>query len=357
MNTIIYIRSLTKGGAEKQSLILAKELQKERKTLVVVHHQNSKSNNHISYKEIDNIVFLKGCFINKLISLFLILKRAKAKNLICYLPSNNILGSVVGKIVGTKNILCGIRGPKSKSFHKMIAMKCICNCLNIKFISNSYFAKTKYIGYGFKEKNIFVIPNGILIPDKNLLINRSIEHTQFFKFLTVGRFVEEKGYNTLIESIDKLKNRLKFDQFELTIVGYGPLYKTILEKIIEFGLSEYIKIVDGQLANTNEEYIKADLYISTSIFEGMSNTIMEAMSFKLPIIATTAGDSSKLVVDNFNGFTSKIGDSTQIATSILNVISNPEMYQKFSNNSIDLLRNEYSATALKNNYTEILIDD
>ncbi|NJK98226.1 MAG: glycosyltransferase family 4 protein [Bacteroidales bacterium] len=76
--------------------------------------------------------------------------------------------------------------------------------------------------------------------------------------------------------------------------------------------------------------IKSMYLFNTSIEEGLSNSIMEAMSFGLPIVATSAGDSEYLVKDNFNGYICKAGDSSDLAEKLYRLISDEDLRNQFS---------------------------
>ena len=65
----------------------------------------------------------------------------------------------------------------------------------------------------------------------------------------------------------------------------------------------------------------ADLFLTTSIYEGMSNSVMEAMSFSLPIIATNAGDMKYLIEDNYNGFICPYKEPNIISNKLVELIN------------------------------------
>lgn len=356
MKNIIFIRSLLRGGAEKQAVLLTKLLQQDQETLLLVLYKNPDAI-EIDHHELLNIIFLEGNIVQKAWNFYWLLRKYKPLNLICFLPSNNILGAFTGKFVGVKNILCGIRSSKTKAKYKMTVLRFICNHMNVKFISNSFHARTQYIQHGFDERNISVIPNGIQIPAENHQIQRSIIGKPTYTLLCVGRFIMEKGFDTLIDSISILTTRNKFTNFELRIVGYGDLESNIRTRIKTLDLESKITIMNGISTNILDEYLNADLYISSSIHEGMSNTIMEAMSYKLPIISTLAGDCDQLVINGYNGFTTDIGDAEKIADLINKILTDSEKYPFLCENSFSLLKDRFSVEKYVENYKVQLIND
>lgn len=91
-------------------------------------------------------------------------------------------------------------------------------------------------------------------------------------------------------------------------MGYGSLEAQIREWIKQYGIDD-ITTVYINPNNIAELLDQANIYISTSLFEGTSNSIMEAMNADLPIVATNVGDNGQLVQNRENGFLSnkKIG--------------------------------------------------
>ena len=327
MKIVIYIRSLLIGGAEKQSILLASELQKKHEVILLIHH---KEENEISKKNVKNIHYLNKY---KIIDLFTFIKSNKPDALICLLPINNILGSFIGKLTNVPKILCGVRGSQKKSLFKHLLMKFICNKLNIKFVANNYYSKKVYTELGFNFRNIEVIHNGINIDKLTNSIDRSIEFKSNYNLISIGRFVNEKDFVTLIKAINFLVNELNFNKIHLKIAGYGPLKEELKLNIENFKLNNYIELIDGQTFNKKTFLLEGDLFILTSIHEGMPNTIMEAMSFKIPIISTNVGDVNFLVQKDYNGYVLNVKDYREIAFSIKKILTNPTQYKYFSENS------------------------
>lgn len=352
MRVAIYIRSLLLGGAEKQSMLLASELQKVTDVIYIVHTHDPDSI-HLEYKEIENVIFLKGNSLNKIFLLYKIFRVNKIDNLICFLPVNNILGTFTGKLAGIPNILCGIRGSKNKGFLRTSVLKFICNKLAVNFISNNYSAKTVYEEIGFNAERIHVIHNSILVPHVNEQITRSTIEKKCFNLISVGRFVAEKDFITLIRAIKYLTAEIQLKNVSLNLIGYGPLEQEIRKEIDRLELQSFIQIHDGRKADLNELYRISDLYILSSVHEGMPNTVMEAMSFKLPVVATHAGDTGYLVSKD-NGFLIEPGSVVQMAKAIEQILEHRELYTSLSNNSYNKITGEFSVSTMCKKYIKFL---
>ncbi len=352
MYTVIYTRSLLHGGAEKQSLLLAEELQKTQHTLLIVHtHDDERS--FLDFSRVKNVIFLRGSGLNKLFCLFKVLKKYAVINLICFLPVNNIYGTIAGKLAGVRNILCGIRGSKYKGWLRTSVLRFICNQMKVVFISNNYLSKDVYCALGFNERQISVVHNAIVVPDSNYKIDRSIAGHDFYNLLSVGRFVMEKDFVMLLQAVHMLVHTLTLTNIHLKLVGYGPLEGMLALKIKELDLSSYVDMYDGRTIDLHGVYLSSDLYLQSSISEGMPNTVMEAMSYKMPIVATDAGDT-KYLVSVGNGVLVKAGDFKGTAMGIRNIISDETAYKKMSNQSFNKISKGFSVKRMSQEYMRFL---
>ena len=117
------------------------------------------------------------------------------------------------------------------------------------------------------------------------------------KYVTVGRLSEEKGHLRVLEAFSKSKIK----NFEYTIVGSGPLEKTLKIEVSNLNLGENVVFI----SHTNqifEELQKHDVFIQGSYVEGFPNGLLEAMSIGIPAIAFEApGGTSEIIIDNING--------------------------------------------------------
>lgn len=356
-NIVFFIRSLHVGGAEKQSIILAEELSKQFNVFLVVLYKEGKLISSIKNSNI--VYFLEGNFLKKTVQFFLFLKKEKITHLFNFLPINNILGTIIGKLARVSFIYTGIRGSKIKSsILKMKLQLFLSNRFAFGIISNSYKAKETYSEYGFNHNKIKVIHNMYVNAEPYSYVKenslRKINKT--LKILTVGRFVHEKDFPTMIKSIVELRNSTKDINldWELNIVGYGVLESEIYELVKKNNLTEKVRFFRGNEINVKEKYIEADIYLSSSKFEGMSNTIMEAMSYGLPVVCTDAGDSSYLVKNHTNGYIYSVGDYIGISEGLFKLLVSKEIRFNFGLNGYRLLVENFSKDKTIDKYKSLI---
>lgn len=113
--------------------------------------------------------------------------------------------------------------------------------------------------------------------------------------LNVGRLDEQKNQSELIVQFAKLLKIRK--DLKLIILGSGPLKESLQNQIDELNIQEYAKIIPFY-SNPFPFYRVADIYASTSDFEGLSNVLMEAMCLRVPIVATDCLAGTRELIDS-----------------------------------------------------------
>jgi len=353
-NICIFIRSLLRGGAEKQSILLADYLSKFFEVHLVVLYPSSELLDFARDRSVD-VIQLRGPLLLRIGKFFLFLKRKHIDILFCYLPSNNIIGGLVGKAAGVKTVFGGLRGAKLKeSAVKMALQKFVCNHISDVFIANNEAARKTYVAYGYKASKVMVIPNMI---DMNGVPERAANREEDVPVtvVSVGRFVDEKDYSTALKAMQIVINRFQSGKVKYLIVGYGPLKGKIEEEVKTRDLQDYVEIIDGQVEGAVGQSLEiADIFLITSKFEGMPNAVMEAMMHAIPVVATDAGDMRKLVVSGENGFVCRVGAYEDISKKLLYLIENDESRQKMGTKSYGRIRKKFSMERVGGMYLELL---
>ncbi len=348
----ILIPTLLKGGAEKQSVLLANVLSKNYDVSLIVLKGGSIESSLFEILDQDKVeVFkLNKGFIGSAIEIYRIFKRKKIDITFSYLASGNFLNGVIGKLSQVPNRIGGIRNAQL-SKKKLPFERFFHNKLLTKTISNSHSAVLKLTQKGFKENKFHVIHN--VFDLKQPPIERNAEKN--INIVSVARFVPQKDYFTAIDAIKLTVDLLKNSEntFRYFIVGYGDQEKEIRDRIRELQMEEYIKIVINP-NNLFDYFEKGDIFLTTSLHEGMSNSVMEAMSYSLPIVTTNAGDTEYLVKDHYNGFICPYKESETFSKKLKELISNYNLRIQMGLKSYSTLKNNFSMEGFSNNYLSFI---
>ncbi len=349
-NIAIVVPTIRSGGAEKQAALLAKNLSKRYQLLFIVFYGNiasSKTNASIlEHNGLLRVYYLKGSFIRRTQELFKILKRNRIDVVFNYLTMIDVFGALIERMAGVNTIYNGIRNSRLPK-GKIIFERLIHNHVVTGTVFNCYSGAEYFKKKGFKSKGCFVIQN--CFKDISEPINRVDSSTK--TIITIGRFVAQKDYNTSLKAILKLKQ--KGLPFHYNIIGFGDLENSIRTWIVEYGLQNDVTVFINP-SNTQELLKKADIYLSTSIFEGTSNSVMEAMNWSIPVVATNVGDNEYLIKNNYSGFLCSIGDVEGLANALASLIKNHDLRNEMGKNGNNLLKEKFSETIFEQRYLQLL---
>ena len=342
----ILLSTIDSGGAEKQAVLLATLLAKHTEVNLIVlygDHTEYKRNIDLLTESTVKVHKLIGNMLFKLRRIKSIIKESETKVLLNYLTMPNFVGSLVGRMCGIR-VYNGIRNsrmPKSK----MLIEKVAHNLLATGTIYNCYSGADYFGNHGFRRKKNIVIPN--CFPDIEETIIRPDHKVK--TIITVGRFDPQKDYETLIKSV----SRLSRNDFRLCIVGYGVLEEQIRTWVKEYNIENMTDIYIKP-NNVPELERNADIYISTSFFEGTSNSIMEALNWSLPVVATNVGDNGHLVIDGENGFLHPIGDVNGLSASLCQLLDSAKLRNQMGQMGNMNLRENFSMEIFEKRYIDLI---
>lgn len=151
------------------------------------------------------------------------------------------------------------------------------------------------------------------------------------KLVSVGRLVYDKGYDFLIQSVSLLAKR--GIAVDLTIVGEGDWRKKLEELIHDLNLSEQVHLI-GFKENPYQYMKEADIYVSSSRFEGFSLAIAEAMILGLPIISTRCVGPLELLDNGSAGMIVECS-AESMANGIYEMITQQEILKHYRDKSME----------------------
>lgn len=188
----------------------------------------------------------------------------------------------------------------------------------------------------FKEK-VRVIPFGI---NSNHFAFKQVfedDPRTTLDILSVGRLVSYKGYETFIEAAAILKKDESLPPFKITIVGRGPLLKSLLAKARALKVSNILTIE----ANISDQelwmrYQKSDIFVlpSVSRAEAFGLSMLEAMAFGKPIVTTRLGTGTEFLVEHENnGIVVPPKDPDKLAQALRTLLTRPDLRALYGSNS------------------------
>jgi glycosyltransferase involved in cell wall biosynthesis len=157
--------------------------------------------------------------------------------------------------------------------------------------------KQHLVGEGFRPRSVGVIYNGIDVgPEPDAQARRDARHRlgaadSTFVIGTIARLDPVKNLGTLVRAAGGVRNQL---DILVVVVGDGPERATLERVAADAGLEDRIRFL-GQRDDARDWLAGCDAYVNSSISEGISLTILEAMAAALPVIATRVGGTPEIV--------------------------------------------------------------
>ncbi len=201
-----------------------------------------------------------------------------------------------------------------------------------KIIVPSQYLKKIVRGWGVSEGKIEVVYNAISLP----LLSKGRLETNQDLILSIGRLVPWKGFKTLIELVPEL---CQFNpNFRLVILGDGPEEKNLKSQILNLKIEDKVE-VKKVTPEIRDQYLQtAKVFVLNTGYEGLPHTVLEAMAAGTPVITTNVCGNPEVVQGGYNGLLVEYNNKQQLKEAILKLYNNPELRQKFVQNSREVLK-------------------
>jgi glycosyltransferase involved in cell wall biosynthesis len=327
---VIFIPSIEFGGVEKNLYILIEYLQKNFSQIFIV--TASKINQKINKKRIkiispsSNYWNRKSRFLKSMISSFLLFKNFEKSEIIVISFQSNIFSLIVSKLMFWPIIIRLNTSPEkyANNLLKLFLFKYLYKLSNEIIVNSHDFKKNL--------KRIFNLSSSVILNPfkKKKLQNKKIQFFKNFrglKIINIARLTDQKDHITLLRSINMIVKNNKLD-LRLCIIGRGKNFELLSKYIKDNNLNKSIKLL-GYKKNA-QEYIKhSDLFILSSKFEGLPNTLIEAQISKVPIISSDCPSGPKEILLNGKlGILFKVGSHEDLCKKILLFNKDKKKYKK-----------------------------
>ncbi len=190
---------------------------------------------------------------------------------------------------------------------------------------------------------VVVIPNGIF-PENFRQKNMNKKYLSYLNendrvILYVGRLVQEKGVQILIDSASKILNSVP--NAKLVIVGSGPMEEHLKYKANFLGDRA---IFAGYIDDEELRYLykRAEVAVFPSLYEPFGIVALEAMATKTPLVVSDVGGLSEIVDHGQNGLKTYPGNSNSLADNILAVMFDKELKEYLVTNANNSINKKYN---------------
>ncbi len=365
---ILIITKLELGGAQKVCLSLFNYFKKQRKTFLIagsggiLDKEVKKEDSVILIPQLKNSISPKY-WIHDVYAFFQLLKiikreKDKAPNLVVHTHSSKagILGRWAAFLAGCHNIVHTIHGfgfNSHQNFIKFIMIwlaEFFTNFISTKLI----FVSTPDMEYAQKwmlvpqKKCHLIRASAWHLPPPGYTPRKKI-HKKTIVIGTVSCFKPQKNLFELLLCFKLLTTRIMQKKHRLNvilkIIGDGNNRKKIEEWIVKNELNHAIQLL-GWRSDLTEIYKKLDIFALSSLWEGLPCAVVEALMFKIPVVAYDVGGIKEVVKSGYNGFLVPPNQYILLCDKLELLATNHNLRKKMMTNSKKVPENFYESNLI-----------
>lgn len=287
------------------------------------------------------------------IKLIIICKKYKFDIVHTHSSKPGFIGRIAARIAGVPKIVHTVHGFPFHPYQK-------------KLIMNFYRYMEKFAAL-FGDKIIFVnnserelaIADLLIKPEKTVTIYNGIELPIISKKkrgrndnLIIGSSLRFWKQKNIIDTINvAIRVCKECESIQFIFIGDGELYKNAEKMITDSGFEDRIQL-PGWQKDPTEWLQKFDVFLLYSKWEGLPLSILEAMSYGLPIVASDIKGNNELVSDA-NGILVSINDIDSLTAILLSLPSKKEEFIEWGENSRKLIKEKFNLTKFERNYKKV----
>lgn len=249
-----------------------------------------------------------------------------------FLFGADVFGTVAGRLAQVK-VVNAVRATNvwKRPWHKLLSAACY--PFVDHFTANATSTRTFMTHHeGVPADKIRVIPNGVMLPKP---IDNPAQLRQRFRIpaqhrwlVAAGRLDPQKGFSDLIRAMATL-TATAHPPCILSIFGDGPQKAELHQLITTLQLQDTVRL-EGYHAPIDPILQAADIFVLSSIYEGMPNVVLEAMAAKTPVIATDIDGVQDIISDRVNGLLVPPGQPERLTKALRTLLDHDELRQQLA---------------------------
>lgn len=179
------------------------------------------------------------------------------------------------------------------------------------------------------KKHSTIIPN----PVSTDVLPAPFTGTRDKRIVTACRLTEQKNLPMMIDAFSSFSR--VHDGYQLVIYGEGHLLESLKKYVVERGVERQV-LFPGYVDNLPEKINSASMYVSSSDYEGISNSMLEALAIGLPVVCTDcpAGGAAMVIRNGENGYLVPVKQAEEMAKAMCRVVEDEEHTLEMSQKAI-----------------------
>lgn len=258
----------------------------------------------------------------------------------------NLYGTIAARLAGVPVIVTTEHGENrwKKARHRWLERNVISRITDMRYcVSKDILIQRREVDRVPANK-LQLVANGTTVP----VVPAEVWNNAEVIIGSVGRFVRQKNFELFVDVIGALCRRGY--NVRGCLVGDGPEMQNIQTRIDDLGLEAVIEL-PGMVTETESWFRRFDIYAITSTEEGLPVSLLEAMSYGLPVVATDVGAIAKAMCPSEEGVVVPSGDAAQFVEAIAGYLDNREVAAQTGVRARDRIIRDFSIEAIAAKYT------
>lgn len=252
-------------------------------------------------------------------------------------------------IAGVAARLCGIPIVRTHHGRGMVGVSrrhTYIERLNARFLTDRLIAVSKDLAEFLRARrislrNLRVILNGIS-SEVWKAAKAGVElprEDRAFTIGTVGRLVAVKNHKCMLEAFRLFRNEVSMGR--LVLIGEGPLAAHLQSLAEKLGIASEIEFTGFQ-RDVAEHLRRLDVFVLSSLHEGVPISLLEAMAMGIPVVCTRVGGIPEVIVDDQNGLLVDSDDARALSIALRKIATDRTLAQRLVDNARATVANELS---------------
>lgn len=208
--------------------------------------------------------------------------------------------------------------------------------------------------HGFSKDRIFFIPNGV-DTDKFKSISRIDTPPEMFRFIHIGRRTPQKGIDLILDAANKLKSLGYENKFEILMYGADYPEYDYRSMASSLGVDDCVLFMQFEKDIVNI-YRNAHAVLLPSRYEGLSNVLLEAMSFGLPVVASLVSGTSDVITDGHDGLLVPSESPDSLVNAMIKLMDDHSLAGSLGNNARRRVEKSYSLKNVTKQYSDLYLN-
>lgn len=294
--------------------------------------------------------------IKRLMEIHRHIRRSKYDCVISFFESSDLISAIAGSLGGVGALISSRR---DTGFRHSSKLRWAYRWINPRFsriVAASDAVRQSLLESGVADDSITVIYNGVdperfenTAPDS---LRSELEIPSSALILgMVANLSAVKDHATVIDCLSGLHRQDR--RFHLVLAGDGALRVDLEKQVVDTGLEPFVHFL-GRRSDVPTVLAGFDIFVLSSLTEGLSNSLLEAMASGKPVIATRVGGNPEVVVDGVTGVLIPPKDLDTLAREILRLADNPDLRIQMGQAGYQRVVEKFSIDAMVNNYVKVI---